>query len=333
MLIDRVMEITHAWASTPRGTLPEDPVELVQAGYSDPMRVFVKNEPHGREKLESGRVRLIIMVPFHIVLAEMLLHGNQNRAEIGQWETCPSKPGIGLTEDAHIKTFFQSVEPLLCKGELVETDISGFDFCQTELMHLLDARRRVELAIGANEEYENAVYNNAHVMCRSVFALSDGRMFKQLIPGIMKSGRYVTSSTNSFIRVLLAHSIGSTFCVAMGDDALERKVGEAAKKYEKLGLRIKFIRQCEGSFNFCSHDFVDGVAYPSNPGKMLYNLLHQNGTPEQKLEFFWQWAFEMRHHPDYELFVDSFIVRSGWSAQNDGKQQNEEARKEINESL
>ena len=47
--------------------------ELVKAGLCDPIRVFVKNEPHSSKKLEEGRVRLIMSVSIVDQLVERVL--------------------------------------------------------------------------------------------------------------------------------------------------------------------------------------------------------------------------------------------------------------------
>lgn len=322
LLVEAVLGVVALWANTPHGTLPEDPCELVRRGFVAPVRTFVKNEPHGKEKISTGRLRLICMVPIHIVMAEMLVFGVQNSEEIAHYDSIPSKPGLGLADDAQIEQVCEEVGREIPQG-VSEADVSGFDFSVSEEFFKYDARRRVDLIEGgASESFTNAVYNAHHSLCRSVFALSDGRMFKQLEPGVMKSGRYVTSSTNSFIRVLMARSIGSRWCIAMGDDSLEATVPDAIAKYAELGVKVKFYRNVTTEFEFCSHTFKGGKAWPANPGKMYYSLLNQKGGFSQLFTQFQQWFFEMRHHPDVDLWVQA-LERSGWAAQKDGRQEEE----------
>lgn len=326
MVIDAVEATLLQWASNPKGSLPEDPVELVKQGFSSPMRTFVKNEPHTQAKIESGRLRLIIMVPLHLVICEMALFGQQNEEEISHWDQVPSKPGFGLSEDSHISSMWSSVVPQLEKGNVAEADVSGYDFSLCERFFLYDAKRRYLLAGGNNVFLENAIFNCTHIMCRAVFALSDGRMFKQMSPGIMKSGRYVTSSTNSFIRVMLSRAIGSDWCYAMGDDSLEGYVEGAAEAYRKMGINVKFYKRCDKTFEFCSHTFEGGKAYPTKPGKMVFNLLSQNGTHGFKCEVVHQFLHEMRHHPEVDDYY-RVIWRSEWAAQSeDGKQKVKEVQ-------
>lgn len=319
LLYQATMEYLNLLAETPIGSMPEDPVDLVRQGFASPMRVFVKNEPHSAQKLATGRVRLIIMVPFHIVLAEMLIFGTQNNKEIRHWDKIPSKPGIGLTEDKHVGKVWNEVSEMLKLGQLAEADVSGYDFSLTEEMFTYDAKRRIELARGhENTAFARVVMNITHALCRSVFALSDGRMLKQETPGVMKSGRYCTSSTNSYIRVLLSHAVGSRYCIAMGDDSLEEYVVEAPRLYQEMGVHVKFYKKCYESFEFCSQTFQGGLSSPSNPAKMLFNLLNQRSTFEEKCLLFQQWSFEMRNSPEI-LLGEEILERSEWPAQNNAK--------------
>jgi len=318
MLIEATIDTFNIWAGTPVGELPDDPVELCLMGAASPVRLFVKNEPHSADKIKTGKSRLIAMVPFHIVLTEMLGFSIQNNEEINHWSEVPSKPGIGLADDSHIEKMWESVVGELNNGKCAEADVSGYDWSLTDVMFRYDALRRCLLAGVTSGPFWNFVHNAHHVLCRRVFVLSDGRMYKQLTPGVMKSGRYVTSSTNSFIRVLLSRSIGSSWCYAMGDDSLEEYVEGAIEKYKKLGVKVKFYVKSQGQFEFCSHTFVGGrVAFPSKPGKMLYNLLSTRQQDDVRFRLFQQWAFEMRHHPEYDAWVTA-IERSGWSVQING---------------
>lgn len=316
LVVDATMELIEKLSTTKVGELPSDPVELIKQGWVTPLKVFVKNEPHSKEKLDTGRLRIIVAVPLHVVLAETLVFGVQNGVEINHWDQIPSAPGIGLAIDEHLEIMWKRTENKLKNGELAEADISGFDFSLTEKMFELDGRRRI-IAAGAedNVKFTNLVQNLHHIMTHNVFTTSDGKMYAQIHGGIMKSGRYVTSSTNSFIRVLLACAAGSRETIAMGDDSLETYDAEAVKRYEKLGLKVKFYKRCSDTFEFCSHTFANGRAWPSNPGKMAFNLLNQRGKNHQeRVTLFQQWAFEMRYHPEFDRWV-KIIERLGWWTQ------------------
>jgi hypothetical protein len=110
----------------------------------------------------------------------------------------------------------------------------------------------------------------------------------------MKSGRYVTSSSNSRIRVLAAQLVGASWCYAMGDDSLEQAIDrdEAFRRYAAIGCTLKDYRVCDKTFEFCSHRYDRGVAEPVAIGKTLFRLLCQH---EPSVELHEQFLFEARH--------------------------------------
>lgn len=127
---------------------------------------------------------------------------------------------------------------------------------------------------------------------------SAGNLFAQTIRGGMKSGEYVTSSSNSRIRVLSSYLIGAAWCIAMGDDSIEDPVEGAAEKYRDLGHLCKFYRVCEDNFSFCSHLWKkDGSVEPESWARTLFRLLNQIGTKAELESHLEQFRYEMRHSP------------------------------------
>ncbi len=320
MLISTTLDLIDVWVSG--NEPPDDPMALVRLGWNAPIRVFVKNEPHSLAKLESGRVRIIASVPFHVVLAEQLLFFDQNECEISQWLSCPSKPGISLSSGESVRKFYDNHQDQLKKGTLGSNDMSGYDWSLSEAFFQAEAQMRIDLAGGQGTTFERAVRNCFFVMARCVIALSDGRMFAQVRPGIMWSGRYVTSSSDSRIRVLVSSLTGASWCESMGDDAIEEYRSNAVDLYARLGLRCTDNRQCDedSGFEFCSHLFKEGKAWTVNPGKILVNLLSQ---PKPTSDLWAQFLLETRTYPLQSELVD-IVERSGWGAQintnNDGKE-------------
>jgi hypothetical protein len=251
-------------------TSPEElkmlsPLELIQRGFVDPVKVHVKNEPHKQKKLREGRVRIISGVSMVDELIERLLCSLQNNTEIANWLTIPSKPGIGLTSDEQVRDFVQTIPE-----DVASSDVTGYDWCLHEWLFELDVACRIRLACAPMDGcFARVLQNRVICLCRSLFVLSDGQCFEQTFPGIMKSGSYLTSSTNSRIRFLLALIIGASWAYTMGDDCLEQYVNDAIDKYHALGIEIKEYKR---SNEFCSHVFVDGVAIPLNFPKGLFRL-------------------------------------------------------------
>lgn len=259
-----------------RGLTPE---ELVRGGFCDPVRLFVKQEPHPMSKVETGRLRLISSVSLIDQIVERMMFGIQNSLEIDNWKSCPSKPGMGLSLVEQGKVVWDEVrfKHTLCPA--AEADISGFDWSVQEWELMADVEMRVRLG-NFGPQLETAARNRFFCLSNSVFQLSDGTMISQGLPGLMKSGSYCTSSSNSRIRVLMAELIGSPWCIAMGDDSVEGFVPEAREKYAALGHNCKDYVACSTesngeleSFNFCSHRFSRRAIWLESWAKSLFRFL------------------------------------------------------------
>jgi hypothetical protein len=277
------------------------PMELVRYGYCDPVRVFVKNEPHKREKLASGRVRLISNVSLVDQLVERYLFSSQNEAEIKHYTEIPSKPGMGLHDDG-ISEIYTSVRQL--GSDLAEADFSSFDWTVQEWELQADVSRRIDsLGINPTSSLAQAMTNRVHCLCWKVFILSDGTVLEQQKPGIQASGSYNTSSTNSWIRVFLAKLAGVE-CIAMGDDSVEVYSERAREIYTAYGHICKvYKRASPENFNFCSQTFTANTAFPEQPWKALTKLLYSKEKLPEKQLLYEQWKYENRANPMIEELI------------------------------
>lgn len=291
-----------------------DPLWAVRENLVDPVRLFVKNELHSAEKVRTGRMRLISSVSCIDQMVEKILGGDQNRAEIAGWTECPSKPGLGL----HDEGLALILEEMKLYSEPIETDVSGWDWSVKQWMLDFDADCRALLGCcELNGAYHKMLRNRAGLLGKSVLIQSNGSLWVQVIPGIMKSGSGWTSSTNSRARVGVAYCAGVGRIMAMGDDAVENKHPEAKRIYEEYGLMIKEYKQSslyDGGIEFCSIGFGPTVEHcaPVRWLKLLGTLLQKK--PKDALhqeELMVAFRYDMRHSPFLDLAC-SLIVQSGW---------------------
>nr|ALJ83609.1 P1-P2 fusion protein [Cucurbit aphid-borne yellows virus] len=256
------------------------PAELVREGLCDPIRVFVKGEPHKQSKLDEGRYRLIMSVSLVDQLVARVLFQNQNKREIALWRVVPSKPGFGLSTDEQVAEFMQilSAQVGLTPSELITewrahmiaTDCSGFDWSVSDWLLEDDMEVRNRLTLDLNETTRRLRAAWLYCISNSVLCLSDGTLLAQRVPGVQKSGSYNTSSSNSRIRVMAAYHCGAEWVMAMGDDALESACSNL-ERYKSLGFKVEESSKLE----FCSHIFEkEDLAIPVNKAKMLYKLIH-----------------------------------------------------------
>jgi hypothetical protein len=292
---------------------------LVDLGLCDPFKLFVKGDPHKSRKLLEGRVRLIFNASLIDNTIARLLFAVQNNTEICTWETISSKPGMGLN-DSGISVLTANVHQMASHGGVSESDVKGWDWSVQEWEMLADLERRIKLNNSVGTVWERVARAHYYCMNRKVMVLSDGTMYQQLFPGIMPSGWYNTSSTNSFMRALDHGIIASQAVppvvpaiVCMGDDALERSIPNAQQLYGALGKTVDMYRAIDSEgFEFCSTMFTAGVGYPVNIDKQLVSLLCLKPTSQNDCyEYFNQFVYEIRHHPEREELI-RLVESSGW---------------------
>nr|AEI55852.1 P1-P2 fusion protein [Brassica yellows virus] len=297
------------------------PEELIQNGLCDPIRLFVKGEPHKQAKLDEGRYRLIMSVSLVDQLVARVLFQNQNKREIALWRAIPSKPGFGLSTDEQVLDFVKGLARQVgtttsevvtnWKDYLTPTDCSGFDWSVADWMLQDDMIVRNRLTIDLNPVTERLRSCWLRCISNSVLCLSDGTLLAQTHPGVQKSGSYNTSSSNSRIRVMAAFHTGAAWAMAMGDDALESNPADLAA-YKRLGFKV----EVSGQLEFCSHIFrAPDLALPVNEDKMIYKLIYGynpgSGNAEVVANYLaacFSVLNELRHDPASVELLYSWLV-------------------------
>lgn len=284
-------------------------VELVQNGLQDPVKIFIKQEPHKMAKILAGKLRIISNVSIVDQLIERVLCSKQNKLEISKWQHIPSKPGMGLHDDG-LKLLFDEVVAAQREHQLAETDVSGWDWSVPNWLLQLDMQCRADLYHAPEgSALRHLLLSRGHCIANKVFALSDGQLYAQTIPGIQASGSYNTSSSNSRMRVSLAWLIGCLWAIAMGDDDVESEVENAREKYAALGFVVKDYKLLEGvgNFEFCSTRFVGNWAgYPTQWLRTVYRYLsHSLASHTLNPEFRSQLSDDFRHLPEQQEVLTS----------------------------
>lgn len=293
--------------------------ELVERGLCDPIRVFVKTEPHKMAKVRAGKLRLISGVSIVDQLIDKMLFSSQNNLEISLWEVVPSKPGIGLNDEG-LQAMSRWFKSRLEERKLVSTDISGWDWSVQAWELDADLECRTRLCDGKGSFWH--LLARARVFCikRKTFVLPDSSLVAQHCEGVQCSGWYNTSSTNSRMRVLVRAVAYYDFCsramekddpneiskcVAMGDDCVESLLADDVYKIiGEYGHTIKERTEFETleGVEFCSHSwYSDGLAQPTTWPKTLYRFVQQPNDPIQLLD----WMFQL--HADFRNIRDGSV--------------------------
>jgi hypothetical protein len=286
------------------------PAQLVVHGFTDPIRVFVKNEVHKVKKVQTGKVRLISSVSIVDQIIERLLFADQNQAEIKDHNWIPSKPGFGMLETSGVNDIREYVSLMREIGPLVSTDMSTWDFTMQEWEFAAEFKMRSILnRSDSRDSWTIMARNRLMCLCNSIFALSDGSLFSQRMRGVMKSGSYLTSSTNSRVRAFIAFLRGAP-SITMGDDCIEVCSNKQSliDHYYKLGHNVKDVKDVIDSFEFCSHRFTDDTVVPVNWMKTLINFLLKKDFTEASIK---QLRDEFKDLN--KSLVHDVFVRSGYS--------------------
>lgn len=292
-------------------------MQLVRDGMVDPVRIFVKNEPHKRKKADLKRWRIISSISIVDSLVERYLSNDLNKFEIANWGSIPSKPGITLTSRSDLNSIVRSVRSM---KNAFAGDVSGWDWSvQGWELEACAKSRANRQKLSSDSKWRKAIMNRAACVSLSVFVLSDGRAFEQTIPGIQLSGCFDTSAGNSFMRSLVSQACGSVSNVCMGDDCVEDaeqgiSLGDFEQRYLAIGHRIrdvKIVSDDKGVFEFCSLRLGDdsGVTPVTTPKILTKLLLNLTKPPPQtsKIELVSQFLMEMRDTP--REYIEGWLDR------------------------
>lgn len=274
-LADLVLQRLELWSHYTVEELKNmDPLTAVKLGLRDPVRVMVKAELHTTKKMDQRRMRIINCVSLLDQVCERTYCAKQNQAEIKRHHVLPSQPGMGL----HDEGLCDLRDKIWAMSNPISSDVTGWDWSVSDWVMDWDMEYR---AISAGMEFEGSVYQRMSVLfSKSLFTSSNGWAYCQLKPGIMLSGRYNTSSTNSRGRRIMAALVADnakSVCLTMGDDCIEdnpkwtpEKDAEYIARYRSYGFKLKGVNHSSvtGYAEFCSYRFdKDGTVTPDRWAK------------------------------------------------------------------
>lgn len=292
--------------------------KLVTHPESDPIKVFIKQEPHKISKLEDGRLRLISSVSLtdamidrilFMPLANKIKNTYHNTNLMVGWS--PVKGGYRQVAQAFIG------KRALC------IDKSAWDW--TVCRWLLDGVKKLILNLAVNPPlwWVQMVEVRFNLLfSKPTFKFSDGVEIQQPFDGIMKSGCYLTIILNSLSQFLL-HALAcertkidpfETFFFAMGDDTVQELLPEDKQSaYMKvlydfgLGLKIKIADVPEfAGFHLSADKYV-----PAYRDKHLFLLAHLTADKEVAVQTLK--SYQLLYYFDAEILyiIDNIIEERG----------------------
>lgn len=239
----------------------------------DPIRLFIKAEPHKLSKIEEGRYRLISSVSVVDQLIDHMLFGDFNDALVDNWMEVPSKIGW-----APVWGGWRAMP----KEGWMALDKSGWDWTVNAWLveMTMDLRQRLcEKGPHWEQWRELMEWRYRCLFVAPLFVTSGGILMRQRSPGVMKSGCVNTISDNSImqdllhLRVCFEMGVAPGRLLSMGDDTLQEKV-ENEKEYLRVMGEYCKVKQVVHAVEFAGNRFVRGKVEPLYKGKHAYILLH-----------------------------------------------------------
>lgn len=241
---------------------------------ADPIRVFVKYEPHKIAKIQEGRLRLISSVSIVDQVIDHMLFDAQNDIEIKNWSQIPSKAGWAPSEGGW-SYLVQSVP-----GPHMSIDKSAWDWGMPAWVVECDLLVRQRLCMNLNEEWVRLArkrYTELFHTCELM--LSNGMVFEQVYPGLQKSGTVNTIATNSRCQLLLHYVVERRLGerlpepISIGDDTTQQAFicDDYMSHLDRLGCKTKAVEQ---GMHFGGHVIDNAGARPSYTAKHYFNLMY-----------------------------------------------------------
>lgn len=253
---------------------------LFSGGKSDPLKVFVKQEPHKLDKLRDERYRLIAGVSLIDSIIDRILfkpYFDKVKDTIGHhpimigWS--PVNDGVNI---------FHSLmggyhEKYVC------IDKSAWDW--TFPSWLFDAL--LEIIIDTHIEPPSFWIELSRIRFKQLFEepvwqFKDGLQVKQPVKGVQKSGCYLTILLNSMAQLYLHHLVSIRIkldfipFLCLGDDTIQVMDENLIKPYvselEKLGFKVKI--NVSDVAEFCGYYLHKTKYLPAYRDKHAFKLRH-----------------------------------------------------------
>lgn len=291
-----------------------DVCAVISGEFESLYRVFVKAEPHKVAKARAERWRLIICPPLCEQVVWKMVFGPGNDREIETVGQTPSLQGMSLPA-GNWKFFYQLFRS---KNLKVPMDKTAWDWTAHIEFIELDLKLRLRL-LQAEHLLRERWHTLASALYRRAFyhptlVLSDGTLWQQEVPGIMKSGCVNTISSNShmqlFVHVLACLRKGVSpypLPVAVGDDTLSSWQNAFDPEFYRFtGALVKDVSE---EMEFVGHQWSATGVVPSYVSKHMFRFAM---VDEQHVDQFLESMVRLYpHHPAMTRLWRALALRRG----------------------
>lgn len=250
---------------------------------ADPIKVFIKQEPHKLEKIREGRYRLISAVSLIDTMVDRILFAFLARRMLSSVGKTPCLVGWTPLYGGHRLLAGEFPDEVIC------LDKSMWDW--TVPAWLVEAWLNFlrNIVYEPAEWWLDMVTMRFRMLFRSAtFMFLDGTVCKQPCWGIMKSGCYLTILLNSLGQSLCHYVAAARLSLpieeiqpwCMGDDTVQHcfpRLEDYLKVLEELGVIPKRAMK-QDWVEFAGFAITRDCAWPSYWKKHLYILRHMEET-------------------------------------------------------
>lgn len=247
---------------------------------SDPIKVFIKQEPHKLQKIAEGRWRLISAVSLVDTMCDRIVFQRLTRKIMTSVMKTPALIGWSPVRSGHLmlSSMFSGKKTRGLDKKAWDWTVSGW-----ALKAILQVLK--DLCLNLPSEVERWMNSRWCALFRdAVFQFADGTQIQQPGWGVMKSGCYLTIVINS-IGQLLHHALAQQFVpqadvvkVVLGDD-MTLEDFDGFQHYESVikenGALLK-PSEATNYVTFAGFVMYQYRMYPEYWQKHLYNITHKN---------------------------------------------------------
>lgn len=273
----------------------------------DPIRLFIKPEPHKLKKLEARAYRLISSVSVVDQIIDGLLFGDMNQRMIENYLDVPGKVGWS--------PYVGGWKIMPWRGN-VSLDKSAWDWSVNGWIIQCLYQLRKSLCKNVSEQWiDLATWRYRALYEQPLFVTSGGLLLRQKQPGVIKSGCFNTIADNSMAQDLLhvrccvelGLEIGDL--MSMGDDTTQTWFEGYDRYCEHLAQYCHVKGSVRGT-EFAGHRFTGLSVEPLYKGKHAFNIMHMN--PKYGDETAASYAL-LYHRSIHRNYVRSLLGRMGYA--------------------
>lgn len=273
---------------------------------SDPIRLFIKPEPHKEKKLRDKAYRLISSVSVIDQIIDGMLFGEMNQTIIDNYIEVPGKVGWSPYKGGW------KLMPIFGN---VSLDKSAWDWSVNSWIVQEVLGLRTELCANLSDRWlELATWRYQALYDSPLFVTSGGLLLKQRQPGVIKSGCFNTIIDNSIaqdllhVRVCVENDFPVGPLASMGDDTTQPDFAERSKYEEKLS-EFCHLKSSVKATEFAGHRFRVGFVEPLYKGKHAFNIMHLD--PKNGEEMAASYAL-LYHRSVYRDYIRGVLTRLGY---------------------